>query len=74
MESCLSESVEDALNYVSYWSYSVADVSGSELFGAVNWYVYSQTLFVDGNSTSTEPTEDPMVYDVTLGTYLAMND
>ncbi len=74
LEGCLAESVEDALNYVSYWTYGVADDSGSEYFGAVNWYIWNQILLVEGNSTSTSATSDPLTYDVQVGTYLAMND
>ena len=66
--------MEDALNYVSYWNYDVADTSGSAAWGLVTWYIWSQTLYVDGQSTSVEPKADPLEFDVRMNTLMAMND
>jgi hypothetical protein len=74
LESCVAESVEDALNYVSYWSYSVSSTSDSAAWGLVTWYIWDQILYVDGNSTATESKSDMMEFDVSLDTDMAMND
>jgi hypothetical protein len=70
----VAESVEDALNYVSYWSYDVSETYGDAAWGLVSWYIWDQILYVEGNSTSVESKSDPMEFEVLLDTDMAMND
>lgn len=67
-QACMEESADDALAWVSYWAYGVADVN--ETF----YSVQNQTLYFNGQNATIQSSEGSTTkFDITLDTEVAMN-
>ncbi len=72
-EACVLTSIDDATDWVSYWAYSVSDVSKSYL-GIYTVDLYHQTLYVDADSyTATKDAEDSKAFTTEIDTLQALN-
>ena len=72
LEACVIQSVADATDWVSWWSYSVSDDSAN--YAVAGYDLYGQTLYVDADSHNVEPEHDaPLNYSVTVDSLQALN-
>jgi len=72
-EACVTAAVADALSYVEYWSYNVADQSGPLYSGLVLWHMWDQILYVDGIGSDVEMGEG-LSFSTNMETNVALND
>jgi len=72
IEACVQESVIDATNWVSWWSYDVPDQDAD--YWVAGYELYNQTLYVDAASNSvSEQKEEPLMFDVNVDSQQALN-
>jgi hypothetical protein len=73
--SCAEDAAEDALAYISYYAWSVADSTGNMTLAS--WAITNQTLFVDydaGQAVNVERDgESSTELAISMDTYIAMN-
>jgi len=70
--SCVEDSAEDALDYVSYWYYNVADEVGT-YSGIASWEITNQILYFDGDKSQVAGGESSTDFDMKLDAFVAMN-
>jgi hypothetical protein len=71
--SCLVDSTQDALDYVSYFYYNVSDETGSYAAGSLVWEITNQTLWFDGDKATVAAGDGSTQFDIQLDAYVAMN-
>lgn len=73
-QACMEESADDALSWVSYWAYSVADVSDTFAAGLGSYSVENQTLYFNGQNATVQGSEGSTTqFNLSLDTEIAMN-
>ena len=72
IEACVAESVADAIDWVSWWSYSVSDQE--EDVWVAGYELYNQTLYVDADSSQVTPSHESAVdFGVEVDSLQALN-
>jgi hypothetical protein len=73
IEACVTQSVADATDWVSWWSYTVPD-NTKDFFGLAGYDITQQVLYVDADSHDVTAIHgDPLNFDVEVDSQQALN-